>query len=384
VDSSSFSISKAATSDATTPTTGTMKNVSSPMNWNASQSVAAASKNHSNVKPAPNSVSRTTTATSRPKSPKATKPTKTKASNSPLKKTAIVVVTQFVDDCTAARLEHLVKTAGNPESSHVWCLHNHKGLKNNTQRNISEAWLQKIPGLHSAQQSKAQHPKAFWPFDSKRSGSAKRSFLDFVVQHRDLYQEAWHLEDDVFFTGRWSDFFNANNEQDQYDVMAMGVANKTLEWGHWTSCHLYLHKNTSDILSISNVKEPTTLITPDDQQHQHDQTNCTEISHTTVMWSMLRVNVKFAQDLLTQVEQRWVVGHHEGVVGAFAKAHGYRLGLNEFQKVGFVHNGGVGKWRQSQKLDLENVKAIPGHLYHPVKCAAYESRMEEFKQQLIY
>ena len=78
----------------------------------------------------------------------------------------------------------------------VWVLHSHHMYNvTSPQRQQSEQLIQNITGLKSA----CQNPEKIKRFDSKRSGSSKSSFLQLVVENE--YRYAWHLEDDMFYTG---------------------------------------------------------------------------------------------------------------------------------------------------------------------------------------
>merc|ERR1719464_2076505 len=63
-------------------------------------------------------------------------------------------------------------------------------------------------------QSRNVHTRTIPSFDGRRSGSAKSSFLRLVVDEG--YGYAWHIEDDVFYTGNWTNVLSAVGNNPDY------------------------------------------------------------------------------------------------------------------------------------------------------------------------
>ena len=137
---------------------------------------------------------------------------------------AIVVATGLVDECMATRLRHLVETGQTYEENgptrDIWVLHSHHMYNvTDPQRQQSEQLIQNITGLKSA----CQNPEKIKRFDSRRSGSSKSSFLQLVVENE--YRYAWHLEDDMFYTGPWGKFFDSTLDSST-DVIPVNYFNQ--------------------------------------------------------------------------------------------------------------------------------------------------------------
>ena len=124
--------------------------------------------------------------------------------------------TMALDECEAVRLRQLVETATSPTSKtqrDVWVLHSHyKYPPNSIVVQRSNELIASIPGLKSAPQTTIPVD----PFDdSITSGTSKSSVLRMIIQER--YTYGWQVENDVFFTGKWSDFFDVmSGNSDKY------------------------------------------------------------------------------------------------------------------------------------------------------------------------
>jgi len=123
-------------------------------------------------------------------------------------RTAVVVTLPYVTECEAARLRHLVATANVDSNSSskvdVWVLHSHEFMLGDDQVEMSECLINSIKGLRSAPQPSEYGPLS--NFDSEASATSKSSFLRFLKKYWQ-YKYAWHLESDVFYTGRWYEVF---------------------------------------------------------------------------------------------------------------------------------------------------------------------------------
>ena len=267
---------------------------------------------------------------------------------------AVVITTGYIDQCGAARLEHLVNTAnsnkGNGPKREVWVLHNHDSLKPDDARlKLSQQFIANNPNLKSAQQNSA----LLFPFDTKWSGSSKSSFLRLMVEHN--YTFAWLIEDDCFYTGRWVEFFDSANHDGADVVTAVGTyrAPKSKWWR----------------------KKPCFV----------DGESCSEIHPLIAGWQCVRVSLRFASSLLKEMQSGNASGNHETIVGAFSLMKEFRVKEVIGDRIGVVRfgNGRNHKTKNKKRLNLAAFKPIqPSRLYHPVKCEAYSTAPEEMQQLL--
>ena len=122
---------------------------------------------------------------------------------------AVIWITRYLDECGAARLKHLVATAGKRDGMgrrrDIWILHDHISLPLNDSR--LERSRRLLNGMHI--KSAQQNPRAesFPIFDDfQGAGTSKSSALNLIVNHS--YTYAWLLEDDSLYTGSWHEILN--------------------------------------------------------------------------------------------------------------------------------------------------------------------------------
>jgi hypothetical protein len=268
--------------------------------------------------------------------------------------TAVVWVTKYLNKCGAARLRHLVETAGAVDSMgrkrDVWILHGHHTLlSNDTRLALSKRLIGNIPGLKSQQQQERRGNDLF-PFDSIASGTSKSSFLRLMVNGG--YSNAWHVEDDNFYTGPWSEVFDSDSiSDDDADVVAS-----------YKEEHLSRNMKTCWCSSVRQKKEP-----------------CASIKREKTLWMVLRASLPFATALLEDLVNQTVSGHHESIVAAFCHLRGFhmeQLPQKMLLPAGSFPPGHWGEWNNpmDQRLSRKNPK--PSHLYHPVKCEAHTEKKD--------
>ncbi|CAB9504559.1 expressed unknown protein [Seminavis robusta] len=310
------------------------------------------------------------------------KATKIKNERENANRTAIVWVTRYLDDCGAERLLHLLTTAATqttrqqpPQQRDVWILHNHKSLKRKSPDLVRRSEQLVTQLKEYAQDNKlnitlrgAHQSSSTLNLDGKRSGSGKSSFLRFVAYKR--YQFAWHIEDDVFFTGPWHNLFDAFVTRPD-DVISTGDPAPS-DW--------YYH-----------VYETCTLRVPVwaefNQQRMFLPCECASIAPKITRWAILRMSLRFAESLLELSKTNAIVGHHEAVLAPMCDAYHYQCDNKELLQPhnGHICTAGWGPWKNASTQVLElHGNITHNRLYHPVKCAAYEHNLTSLTDQLLY
>ena len=90
----------------------------------------------------------------------------------------------------------------------------------------------------------------------------------------------------------------------------------------------------------------------------------------------IRVSYAFAKSLRHALLTGEAHGHHEAIVGAYSEYANFTSQPLNHNLVGFVKFGGYGKWKlnpANETSKLEHHDPLPSHVYHPVKCKAYEN-----------
>lgn len=268
------------------------------------------------------------------------------------KRTAAVWTTvALTTECEAARLKHLVETAG----IDVWILHAHHVLQAEGKlKEIaeSEKRIASIPGLQQA----AQRETPIIPFDGL-SGSSKSSFLQFMTDHPE-YDYAWHVETDLFFTGPWNDLFQPEDDSSDKDFLTASVIDRNGTQWFWLP-----PRNECNLL-----------------QHQ-----CRDMGALQIGWMLSRVSSRFAQSLLQDVLEDQIHGHHEAIVGPFCTLKNFTYDWITPSRIGSILFGH--KWGRDERqmnvayhFDTNDSNATlmkPGKLLHPVKCVAYFNTGDE-------
>jgi hypothetical protein len=263
----------------------------------------------------------------------------------------------------------------------VWILYNHRTLKQGSPEHKLSVKL--IADLKRFTKSElgfqlrgATQASTTSPLDGSRSGSGKSSFLKLIVQGQ--YKHAWHLEDDIWFTSRWSHLFLASGKDaSSQDILASGGPAPD-NWYHYNKC------------SIRIPAWPELFQNP--PQRMFLGLECRKIQPMMVRWPILRVSLRFAEALLELSKAGAVMGHHEAVVAPMCHAYHYDCNYHDLQQfVGHLVTAGWGKWQNSSAMTLErHATEDVGHtitnnkLYHPVKCSAYKNHVIDLTQQLVY
>ena len=110
----------------------------------------------------------------------------------------VVVVRDVADECVARRVDAVALSSGREVVVLV-------------DRAADVAALRPRPGLTAAAQPRFPAEAAAWrSFGGPRSALAKPSFIRWAADAapRLNLSAVWHVEDDVFYTGKWRDFFD--------------------------------------------------------------------------------------------------------------------------------------------------------------------------------
>lgn len=276
-------------------------------------------------------------------------------------KTAVVVTGRYLTNCSAARLHHLVSTT--PPEIDVWFLHDHARYPSNSSEVTTsvhhlQSLMQSLGMQHAAKEN-----RLIPGFDTAQSRAAKSSFLRWMTQHSDQYQYAWHVEDDVFYTGLWSDVFRAH-ERDTADLVATQLPfGRTWMWAQNTTCRI---KYSSEMFQHTNF---TSM-------------ECIAVIRLATHWAMLRLSQSFATHLLEDLESGFLFGHHEAVVFVLLQVKPYNLTYSKLQHVGRI----MAPNKRSRNMTLDSLPnpVLPRRLYHPVKCQAYQTDLTPLLQQMVY
>jgi hypothetical protein len=282
-------------------------------------------------------------------------------------KTAIVYLTKALDECRAIRLGHLLQTV--PPNMDVWLLHNHNLTNNETILTTSMNHVRRLQRKHLLY-SESQANEQIQKFDTKRSGAAKSSFLRWIVEHPE-YKHAWHMEDDILFTGEWSHFFaHADNKAD-----FVGPQFKPNDsWIHFKNDQCTMDQNY--IRSSSNKRSNSTV---------NGRIMCRKVLTLRSLWSIVRISTRLAQLLLNDLESGTIEGHHEAVLQGALMAHANLTFMELPPLVGRNTAGGWGRYVDRTICSLDIYQPInDNQLYHPVKCEAYTGeKLDNFKEIMM-
>jgi hypothetical protein len=282
-------------------------------------------------------------------------------------RTAVVYLTKALDECRAIRLGHLLQTI--PPNMDVWLLHNHNFMNNGTKLTTSINHVRRLEREHRLY-NESQASKHIKGFDSPTSGAAKSSFLRWVVSHPE-YKHAWHIEDDMFFTGAWSHFFAlADTEADFVGAQFHHIDG----WGYFRG-----DRCSIDQKYIPSYIEKRTNITI------NGRVMCRDVLAWRTLWSIVLVSTLFAQLILEDLESGMIEGHHEAVVHGVLMGHA-NLTFSDLPPIsGYYTTGGWGKFQNRTKCSLDLYQPVKDNrFYHPLKCEAYSGeKLDHFKEIMM-
>mmetsp|Transcript_19808 Transcript_19808/g.56263 ORF Transcript_19808/g.56263 Transcript_19808/m.56263 type:complete len:335 (+) Transcript_19808:343-1347(+) len=265
--------------------------------------------------------------------------------------------TEAERQCVRQRLEAIVDSSGGGRLSGrpVYALSN-------------ESWVASATQTYGVVQQQnftyfGYHTSPWRSFAGQRSGVSKPAFVRWLADSK--YVAAWHIEEDVFFTGRWRDLF-ASAPPGADLVARFSIVN-----GTWNP-------------SPGMVKQRRLKC-------RIGSKKCTSGLVTRTAWSVLRMTRRFAKRLAEAFDANAAEGYHEALTAQFC----YSLGDSDCKwadlpesAIGTLGFGGERVpasmanekgWRRRPKdteytLDFAATlggKLVAGKkLYHPVKCAA--------------
>merc|ERR1712048_958067 len=186
--------------------------------------------------------------------------------------------------CRMKRLRALLHTSG--EHRPVYVLHD---------ANYTMNVFMLLDGrLHAAAQPEVPNKWGWKSFGGETSGLAKPSFLLWAARNLQDYEYVWHLEDDIFFTGRWHTFFD------------------------------HFSKNNASVLTayeksdMSGVDAGLRLSSCCVRFQQPCPLNLS----TKVFWPLVRLSKHVISELAVALNNG-ARGHHEVLLAAFCHAHAW-------------------------------------------------------------
>jgi hypothetical protein len=236
--------------------------------------------------------------------------------------------------------------------------------------------LRRLEREHVQLYNSSQANQLIPEFDDKSSGPAKSSFLRWVVQHPE-YEYAWHMEDDVLFTGEWKNFFS---ETTTMEADFVGAQFKRVQnWGYFQGdrCSIdqqYILSDTNEV--VSNISLTV---------NKNGRIMCRDVLTWRTLWSIVRVSTQFARFLLEDIESGTLLGHHEAIVQGLSMGHA-NLTFQELPSLeGFYTAGGWGPYQYRMNCSLDAYQPIlENRYYHPVKCEAYpDDKFDHFKELML-
>jgi hypothetical protein len=286
-------------------------------------------------------------------------------------KTAIVFLTKALDECRAIRLDHLLQTV--PPNMDVWFLHSHNQMNREVDKDKLTASIEHVHRLERERflYSSPQANKHIPVFDTKASGASMSSFLRWVGQHPE-YNHAWHMEDDVFFTGEWKHFF-----AHAADIEADYVGARNTPRGKW-------HHNQASRCSMDENYIPSLNGTKSNIA-KDGRIMCRDVFTWRTFWSFNRVSTQFAQLLLEDLESRSLHGHHEAIVPGVLMGHANLTFMELPPLAGHYVPGNWGPYKDRTRCSLNMYEPVQDNrYYHPVKCEAYSGeKLEQFKEIMM-
>jgi hypothetical protein len=246
---------------------------------------------------------------------------------------AIVVLSNSLSQCLAQRLEALIISGGS--SRDVWLLYDPSIKKE------AVTFDQEIRGLHVAQQPDASYIRGhIHTLSGRRSHAATASFLLWL--NRSVYSHAWYVESDVFYTGPWSDLFDAFPFAVGPDLVAHFNTNVGPGWSFWKDC------------ALGGIP-------------------CNSIAPIQTLWFLLRMSRQLGAKMLLDFGEGLAKGHHEAITRSVCDS--YNFSSMDFCDVGLptdVNSGGYLYWKDNDHINMTLSSHIiqPRMLYHPIKCQA--------------
>ena len=262
----------------------------------------------------------------------------------------VVFLARSVDDpCRMGRLASLLASAGRARD--VWLLHN-----NTTEAQLATLRRQ-YPQLLVAQQP-AVPPGAWRLFGGKLINYTKAAFLLWLLADGPQARcaHAWQIEDDVFFTGRWRELFDAHaHASPRADIVATVSNSSADKWVWGSTCAL------------------------------NNNTRCPQVEGqmANVFWPSMRISRRLAREV-SRALGSGARGFHEALLMPVCTASSWGCEVAPLADghIGLLatgHSPGVPRAKSQQSLEWATSSGLvarggagsaAGRLYHPVKCEA--------------
>lgn len=269
---------------------------------------------------------------------------------------AVVWATRGVNDtCELARIRHLVQTSGGRD---VWIMHSDPN---------NEILLRELIALNGTISPTTLLPQRLFlqpqinsTYDkfNGNSGSAKPAFLDLLSNHMHTYDFGWLLENDAFYAGPWTEFFDGEDEDTHIDFLTAKLfwhAHGNWNWLKWKMCKI----KGRDCRLFETL--------------QHG-------------WMVSRISSRFAKSLWQDVQDGTVHGHHEAVVAPYCRLNNFTTRKIDMTTVGsYFFSGHIGNNTDDEANGkvLDEVPSVSkSTLIHPIKCNAYITRNRDIDQDI--
>lgn len=202
---------------------------------------------------------------------------------------------------------------------------------------------------------------AWRAFGGKLINYSKGAFLLWLLSEGSHCTHTWQIEDDVFFTGRWSHLFDA-----------------------------YAHHNT-DLIALTSEIKPTANWPWEAHCYIEPAVPCRRDGQLlSVVWPLLRLSQRLAFEL-SRVLERGGNGFHEAILQPVCARANWcshaPLGASDVGRLVAGHIGGVSKtqqtleflalnqskgWRTNVSSEARQLGIPENRVWHPVKCEADE------------
>jgi hypothetical protein len=289
-----------------------------------------------------------------------------------IRREALVMVVRNLDECRLKRLVAISMSASQTarDVRQLVLLHDPAFVPDVALNSIAVA-----AGILIEPQPFVEGTGGWNSFGDPRSGLGKPSFVRWAVDHGDRFDFFWHIEDDVFFTGAWTEVFDSASGNEDF-VGVFGHRNVDEEGDPWLE---QLVHNCSVGDGQPCVKGGL---------------------YTKVDWMLNRVSGR----LLNALSSRFALsaleggayGHHEVLTGTFCdraewcsmtelpsqlQGHFITAGWGPYQCEGRRGTYTVASTKTVAKkyvqvdctveglaLQQSPNHVLPGRLYHPAKC----------------
>lgn len=292
---------------------------------------------------------------------------------------AVVLAVKSIDKCREMRARSLAVLVGS--GFDVWILHSPEAQ--------DQEVLDNLTAMNIRSEAQEQNFTESWKqFGSKRIGYAMAAFLRFVVKHSE-YDFAWHLEDDVYYTGNWTKLL-AQLQADfptesllartYYETKSVRKSNKLMKEGRLCKGECGLTGGASCFL-----KKKTGLKLFGAPHLWNEKKGLRKLDQmiVKVWWMMARVSHEYAVKLAMHLDDG-ASGNHECIAAPFCMSQSrFRKGSSGWCTTAQLPDSVLKTWspgglrnnsiqdRLAQRMQAGQLE--PDKLYHPMKCEKVEN-----------